>query len=311
MKKPFTTKVESVPVLPGKGSVWGGWTKPLVDSVRQLQADFFGLRARVQFPVSAGKPSCYVGEKVFEPETAAFDLAVTSKNATATKSVNYIVRDGQSYTIPVKMPGPGVFVATHMAVSIKQRFYNPNIGAMWCGVGPMLNQVYYSFASAADVPTGYTSIKTPYNQNFSLFPIWSFSTGSANPAPGYLQPRAQCYLWNVLNSKSGRRLADDYMSHTLLLPRQNPNTNLYVRDGGFFEFPSSWLFERDGEATFEYYPITPILQYASSVDGTDLDLDFDDRENGVRKQSVRVRVEIHGYRFETDQDAMREGALRR
>jgi hypothetical protein len=137
------------------------------------------------------------------------------------------------------------------------------------------------------------------------------------------------FLWNMVDTKSQRRLADAYISQMVFTPPSAPVTqeagsfqfgvttkiqaHERVPDGDLFRFCTPWVFERDGQVNFIFRPITPVLQFDSSIAGTDpvVGLPYDDRINGIRDQRVRVQVEIHGYRFETDQDAIRAGALTR
>jgi hypothetical protein len=104
------------------------------------------------------------------------------------------------------------------------------------------------------------------------------------------------------------------MSHMMLLPNTvqgNDEGFGEVADGDLYDLKAPWLFERDGQLTFTMDPITDLYQFDSSINGTaaPMNLPFDDRENGKRDQSVLVQVEMHGFRFETMQDAVHAGAL--
>jgi hypothetical protein len=139
-----------------------------------------------------------------------------------------------------------------------------------------------------------------------------------------MPPQAQRtinFLWNMVDTKSQRRLADAYISQMVLTPPSLPETQSNAQDhafeslpdGDFFKFCTPWVFERDGQANFTFRPITPVFQFDSSLAGTDaaVGLPYDDRVNGKRDARVRVQVELHGYRYETDQDLIRAGALTR
>lgn len=301
-KKPMATP--PIPVQPGTGSRWAGWQKPIRDVLDQLKAGVEGLGLRLQTHLSPGMPTCYRGRKVFAPETTSF-LLDTAQDGVSSNPVNYVLRDGVTYSIPIWMPGDGVFVPDFMKVLFRQRVFVPAYGReVWVPGAPSHMQATWLGATT-----------WPWTTKFSLFPVQpqvAFGTPVA-------QPCAVNFFWNMLDGRTGRKLADDWTSSVMLLPgapMAQPADGVWMPatvDGGFFRFDCPWLFERDSNLEFQFRPTNPVLQFDSSLAGTDaaIGLSYDDRENGVRNQSVEVAVELHGHRYRTDQDAMRAGALTR
>lgn len=268
-----------------------GWTRSLEQNLVQLEGEIQGLEERVAIGMRRGVPAAYAGRRVFQPESGT----VTPKAALG--PMNYIVRDGTTYDIPIIFSGAGVFVAKYIIVSVYLKCANFFEGLVPFGSNPpyfeinVTENAYYS-------ATGFT-------EKIAVF-------GGA--AAGNTLPRSESgdygyaalnYFWNLLDSKSGVRLADEFMTQRILLNRSRESatdfdpdaafTENTCGDGGYFEFDVPFVFERDGQANFLFRPITPFLQYA-------------DTEN---PQSVIVQVELHGFRYETDQDAMQLGALSR
>lgn len=299
-----------IPVVPSAGpggagggaSAWGGWVRPLPDLIDQLRADVEGLQLRVKDPVGPGVPAAYQGVKVFLPETAEFNVD-TLQTHVGTNPCNFVVRDGTTYEIPIVFPGPGVFIARYLKVSIYQRLFVPAYN------GPVFLPVMTNTQAFVVAHTSWTT-------KFSVPPVQPFQATGKKPLG------AINYFWNIIDTKSGRKLADDLVSHMMLLPR----TYMPLDDGGaspsileiaslpdgdLLELDAPWVFERDGQVAFLFRPITPMLQFASSISGNTAGYGFDDRENSVRNQSVTVTAELHGYRYETDQDAIRAGVLTR
>lgn len=101
------------------------------------------------------------------------------------------------------------------------------------------------------------------------------------------------YFWNLEDPRSGKRFGDDLMSCMALLP---PSSTI---PGSRLMFDTPWLLERDSQLRFMFRPIVDIVQTAnSSVE-----------DGAPRNQAVRVRVELHGTRYFTEQDVMRKGAI--
>jgi hypothetical protein len=326
VKRPTNTP-KSNPLKTSQASWWTGWTKPLQDLIHTLDADIAGLKARLQHPIHKGRPAAYVGFRDFIPERTIVQVD-TAQTGEGTNPCNYVVRDGQDYDIPIIMPGPGVFVAEEITVAIFQQQYAPIAAS--AGDRPFVLELVdvQLAAMQAEMRANtfvFPSAQTPYfTTKFSIFPQQTgiaYLGESNNVRVAPQSQRTLNYFWNMVDTKSQRRLADAYISQMVLTPPSAPvvqrnilNTAFEsVPDGDLFRFCTPWVFERDGQVNFIFRPITPVFQFDSAIPGTDpvVGLPYDDRINELRDQRVRVQVEIHGYRFETDQDAIRAGALTR
>ena len=233
-----------------------------------------------------------------------------------------------------------MFVAEEITVSIFQQQYAPIAASIQDGALTDVNLAVMQAEMRANAFPFPSSAETPYfTTKFSIYPQQenyaylgaSFDINKFSMAPQ--SQRTINFLWNMVDTKSQRRLADAYISQMVFTPPSAPVTqeagfvvippfppittynqaHERVPDGDLFRFCTPWVFERDGQVNFIFRPITPVLQFDSSLAGTDpvVGLPYDDRINGLRDQRVRVQVEIHGYRFETDQDLIRAGALSR
>jgi hypothetical protein len=324
MKRP-TNVPQSNPLKTGPASFWTGWNKPLRELLHTLEADLAGLKARLREPIHKGKPASYVGFRDFIPERSIVQVD-TAQQGEGTNPCNYVVRDGQDYDIPVIMPGPGVFVAEELTVAIFQQNYAPQSASFAAGSTTYKNLVAMQ-AEMAPNAFVFPSADTPYfSTKFSIYPQQSNLAYLGVPLNNALLPpqgtRTLNYFWNLIDTKSQRRLADAYISQMVLTPPSLPvgavettggRNKVYesVPDGDLFRFCTPWVFERDGQLNFSFRPITPVFQFDSALAGDSpaVGLPYDDRINGIRDQRVRVQVEIHGYRFETDQDLIRAGVL--
>lgn len=329
MKRP-THVPQTNPLKKNQASWWTGWTKPLHDVIHTLEADIAGLHARLRNPVQKGRPASYVGIRDFLPESSIVQVD-TEQTGEGTNPCNYVVRDGQDYDIPIIMPGPGVFIAQELVVSIFQQQYAPISASVTTeGRETVLTNVNLTAMNAEMRANAFVfpSSETPYfTTKFSVYPQQTNLAylGYTGARKFVMPPQAQRtinFLWNMVDTKSQRRLADAYISQMVLTPPSLPETHTgafdnyafeSLPDGDFFKFCTPWVFERDGQANFTFRPITPVFQFDSSLSGTDeaIGLPYDDRVNGKRDARVRVQIEIHGYRFETDQDLIRAGALSR
>jgi hypothetical protein len=95
------------------------------------------------------------------------------------------------------------------------------------------------------------------------------------------------FLWGLSDPRSGKRFSSDLMSCVALLP---PLAN--DMPGNVFKFDAPWVLERDSQLNFAFLPLNDLVQTATAG----------------RNQQVRVRVEVHGTRYFTEQDALRKGA---
>jgi hypothetical protein len=116
------------------------------------------------------------------------------------------------------------------------------------------------------------------------------------------------YFWNIIDEKSGRQYAQDWMPHGALLNTRGNNVSVRVApDSELFDFDTPWLFERDAQVSFLFRPIMDLYQVAAS--SPTLPYVFDDRNQGRRNQQLTVRVEMHGIRYYDRQDVLKEGAF--
>lgn len=288
----------------GKAALETGWTKPLEDQHYQLMQEIAGLEERLAFSEQEAIPCAYAAKRVFDVDTTStiqVDLAQTGQLPITLTDMYYVVKDGVTYDIPIVIPGPGAFCAEKIVVSCFHK--------------------YYSDEEKRYVEKNITGIQQTaifnYTVKFSAAPCqWTWDATAASSEPIEIgAPKESTsvfeasylglnYFWNLVDSKSGARLADDLLSQHALLQRSveiSKTTNLYQRpplsygDGAFFEFDVPMVFERDGQANFMFRPITPFLQKA-------------DCQN---PSSVVVQVELHGYRVNKAQDYLRVGALSR
>lgn len=315
MKRP-TNVPQTNPLKQNKASWWTGWNKPLRDLLHTLDADLASLKARLREPIHKGRPAAYVGFRDFIPERSIVQID-TAQRGEGTNPCNYVVRDGQDYDIPLIMPGPGVFVAEELTVAIFQQQYSPTRYEEGAGFSDLVAMQAEMRPNAFPFPS--KTLNPFFSTKFSIYPQQTNLAyiGSGGPMPPQ-STRTLNYFWNLIDTKSQRRLADAYISQMVLTPPSAPVTQSTggiffesVPDGDLFRFCSPWVFERDGQVNFSFRPITPVFQFDSSIPGNDpvVGLSYDDRINGIRDQRVRVQVEIHGYRFETDQDLIRAGVL--
>lgn len=313
MKRPTHTP-KSNPLKTTKGSFWTGWTKPLQDVVHTLEADIASLYARLQSPIHKGRPASYAAYRDFTPEQSIVQVD-TEQTGEGTNPCNYVVRDGQDYSIPLIMPGPGVFVAHELNVAIFQRHVSAAQQEMFAEMRPNA----FPFSGSVMFNGNLNVVQPYFTTKFSIYPQQTVIPQQFPVPPE--SSRTINYFWNMIDTKGQRLLADAYISQMAMTPRSLPvgqnaafeenGVVAYNRtpDGDFFKFPTPWVFERDGQVNFTFRPITPVFQFDSSISGVDVGMPYDDRVNGVRDQRVRVQIEIHGYRYETDQDLIRAGAL--
>ncbi len=301
------------PQRPGRGSEKGGWTQPLDELWTQLRAEMHAFKQRVDADVNgpAGIPAAYQGVRVFRPEVGELTVTDPSVFPNVDIDVNYVVRDGQTYEIPVIFPGPGVFVARELEVHILQRFVT-SAGEDFRLVARAFNT---TLAQNVDQDSELRTFRYSVLQQFDGTPgnpeSWPSIGGPSAPLVVHEDPVPACnFFWNIIDAKSGRQFADDLVPSQALMPLTASHAGLQEitfdviqgqrglpLDGGRFYFDVPWLIERDGQLRFQFRPTTPIFQLASTPTN--------------EKQDVYVQVELHGERYETLPDALKTGALTR
>ncbi len=261
---------------------------------RMLLDELDGLEYRLRSTLTDGEPACVFGRKVFSPESSTF-LFDFSQNGVSSVKSQYVLRDGVTYDIPIAMTPPGFFVARFLQVTLHQRLFVPS-GAGGAGGAYQVQMLSGSFFA--------TSPLEPQTRKFS------FPDNTSLNGQGLFLMRRMNFLWNMLDRKSNYALSDEMLSDQLLLPQGlgTPalalGTLCFAPENGRFEFDTPWLFERDGEATFQFRPITPVIQ--PTADSGYTPYTFEDREPGLlsRDSSVTVEVALHGTRYTTMRDLM-------
>lgn len=273
-----------LPHAPGRASMAQGFQPTIQQVADQLGVEVHSLAARLDIGDIEGEPAAYQGVRVFEPETRSF-LMDTSQDGASSNLVNYVVHDGQVYDIPILTPGPGVFVATGLSVAITQRRFDPAVGPMQINYNSLWN--------------GLTAGRN-WTTKFSLWPIQPYAGPAATNSPSVQMN----FFWNLLDVRTGDLYSDQPLNHLTLRPRQLAvDTGSSVvggspyLDGGLFVSDTPWVFPYGAGAVFKFQPITPVVQFDSTLVGfAQTGINYDDRENGVRDQSVTVKAMLQGYR---------------
>lgn len=264
--------------------------EPVSKLVDRLKGAVDSLEARFAAPLEGNDVVAYTTVKEYAPDLRSSFQLDTAQTGVGTNPVNYVLRDAQDYPITMNLPGPGAFRPRSISIRVFQRRFDPNIGIMW---QPLQTALYYGGNFTTKFQLGWSAVT---NNRFA-------------------------YMWKMQMDASGIMLSDDYMSSTVLLPQSpsfTPSGGLdsnIIPDGDIFDlsrFTETAPMERDSQMTFIMRPLIPILQFDSSLNGTNaaIGLPFDDRENGVRNNAVRVHFTLHGVRVLTTQDGMRQGARR-
>jgi len=289
--------------------------------VQRLKRRIQSVRARLGQPTTEISiwPSAVAGQHVFKPSAEVVQVDTAQLNA-GTNPVNVVVPSAKTTNIRMIFPGPGVFIGRWLKANLYMRLHDPQLKGDTVAWLPVVSNTGV-WGSTTDV------LNVPFTTRFSVFPRQPQTPAAYGNGVGAsrLTPPALNYFWNMKDERSGRMYSDRELSHMMLLPNTwqrsgddqvadplgGAPVGYPVADGDLFDLKCPWVFERDGQATFFFRPITDLYQFASSLSGTDpiVGLPFDDRENGVRDQSMKVQVEMHGLRFETMQDAVHAGAL--
>lgn len=299
--QPLLRKIKHHSTIPWQRSTGASGGKSLDKLMQEFEDELKSVALAFQTNVGLNStPSCLVGSRLFPARTDESFNVVLPYSAgiipTGTVAANYIIRDANTYQIPIRNNATGAFCVKYISVYISQRIYNANIKK----------------ETFVRVPTNRLSGNTS-SFKYAMYNMYAL-TGGFN------------YFWNIEDAKSGRLLGDDLMSHLVMTPRTNPyqaaydsvnylNTvlnNNQTFDGDFFELEVPWIIERDGQVNFHFRPITPLMQFDSSIsDGRTTTNSYvgDTREAGIRRQDATVYIELHGHKIKSDQDLMKIGAL--
>lgn len=291
-----------------------GWLPSIKDQIQRLSSDITGLELRLRRQLSDGEPGVIIARKVFKPEAQVFAFDYLQNNSSS-NNMQYVVRDAVTHEIPIIFPPPGAFSARFLVVKIWQRVYdNVQLIAqnMPVLVGNQMLRIYDTTNYTAANQWG--AFQTP---KFSVPTQLANAAGSVYTA-GMAFSRRINFFWNMIDPKSGNKLADYLVPDQVLMPQGMGATPVSATQAGAathgdntwpalsngrFRFRREWLFERDGQATFLFRPITPIMQPAA---GSALASAF--TETGQVDMSVTVQIELHGTRYVTGRDAMNKGA---
>jgi hypothetical protein len=275
-----------------------GFVRTVQGKVAQLTKEVAGLKDRLRYKYNEGVPASYVGETVFSPESASFDLDVYNEgdNPANVQPVNYVVRDGQTQSVPIVLQGPGVFMARFIKVKFFQRYNDPDLGPMRLPIP--IGKTFFDLnqnIAGAQLSTRLQTIKWHL-----FYDVAGFNELLRDRLVGIN------YFWNIIDRDSERQLSGDFIADTALLHQGYQNQV----NGDLMEFDVPWLFERAGIVDFQFRLINPILQLAA----TSASFPFsgkDDRENNgtVRDQRVIVRVELHGTKHYSERDQVLREAV--
>ena len=247
-----TRVVETGRLMRGSSGQPAGWLQDLGERARVLEQKVAGILARLSTPLRDGVPGCVPAERVFEADT---NTIVTIPNFPIdpyndgfpflTLTVNPILRAGETYSVPVFFPPPGVFLAHYLVVGVEAGFTMFN-GLNRPGISPVPDYI----SSMTLVPNVGVIRYTNQQQVLGTF------TSAANhrkPTP-YVP-----FLWNIVDNKSGRKLSNTWLPSGLLLNSRLPLSHIAV-DSDLFEFDGAgWLFERDGQTQFLFRPLVRSL----------------------------------------------------
>ena len=281
-----------------------GFLRTIQGKIAQLKKEAGGLVDRLRYRYTDGVPAAYKGEVVFEPQR---DPIVLPGNPFGNnETVNIVVSDGMLHSVPVVLPGPGVFMARYLHVTFYQRVAGGENN------GDFTNQAYKTplpLAKQFEDDSGSTNSTLKWSicqfqSELSLACIGDVNSGNPYSVSAILGTN---FFWNLIDRDSERRVADELVSSQVLLPQSSKA----ACDGALFEFPVPWLFERAGIVEFQFQLINPILQFDSSLSNASpvRPFPFDDREVSLRNQDVTVRVELHGTKFYSERDQLLREAV--
>ncbi len=316
MKRNIPTRiVETGRVVRGPAGQPTGWLQSMAERARNLFAQMTGIQERLRSPIAEnGVPSCVSGELTFLADlnvTTTIAAFPTNPDAWApvaftTLTVNPIMLAGRTYKIPITNPPPGIFNAFNLVVGIDAgytQFANVPIS----GITPMNDYRQYMPAASSQPGDGMVSVAAATAR---MQYTWQQQVLGEFATVLPFMP----FLWNIIDEKSGRQYAQDWIPHGALLNtrgygngrNQVPGTATHP-DGEFFEFDFPWEIERDGELTFLFRPIMDLYQVAAG-DALMPYRAVNDLSGGRRTEQATVRVELHGDRVYTQQDIFKDGA---
>lgn len=299
-----TRIVETGRVVRGSSGQGVGWLQPIAERVRGLRAQLEGIQRRLSSPLVDGVPAAVSGELTFKSDTKEQIQVNYPIDPQALGIIpilcNPIVKAGQTYRIPIIFPPPGVLSVQNLVVTLE--------AGMTEAAGVSRPRIYALNDYLQTINTGAFD-------NSGFFPPYAFTwqqqiLGDAWATLPYLP-----FFWNIIDEKSGRQYAQDWMPHGALLNTRGNSTYIRVApDSDLFDFDTPWLFERDAQVSFlfrpimDLYQVDPAAEYPPPFVGPVYPYSFNDLNQGKRNQQLTVRVEMHGVRHYDRQDVLKEGA---
>jgi len=307
-----TRVVETGRVVRGSSGQGVGWLQSLSDRVRGLRAQMDGIQRRLTSPLVDGVPAAVSGEVTFKAATQE-QIAVQYPIAPQEEGIdqiipilcNPIVKAGQTYRIPVMFPPPGVLSVQNLVVTMEAGMTE------YGGINrPYIYALNDYLQTQGGFGGGFDSFGSPLPYRYT----WQQQIlGTAWNTMPYLP-----FFWNIIDEKSGRQYAQDWMPHGALLNTRGNNNFIRVApDSELYDFDTPWLFERDAQISFLFRPIMDLYQVDASAtyptppfprDTPILPYESEDRNQGKRNQQLTVRVEMHGIRHYDRQDVLKQGA---
>lgn len=268
-----------------------GFVSTIKGKIAELMKNVAGLEERLQWRYGEGVPASYIAAREWTPEASTFNLNILQTgNPADEQPVQYVLRDGQEYSLPIQLFGPGVFMLRYVHLSLWQRYHDPSYG--WMRIPIPLGKSFFQLSPTGPSP-GLQTLKWHIVSNLSGFgALCNDRVVGTN------------LFWNMEDANSGRRICDEWMPHTTLLPQHYQN----LVDGDLSEFEVPWLFERESTVNFRFRLINPILQLAAGATVTPFQ-GRDDLVNGVRRMSVVARAEVHGVKFYSERDLLLREAV--
>ncbi len=317
MKRTTPTRViETGRMARGSSGQGVGWLQSLGERARNLRAQLQGINERLNTPFANGVPACMNGSLLFKADTTQI-VALTNFPSSPdtdpahfiTFNANPIILSGKTYKVPITFTPPGVLMAHNLVVSIEAGF-TMFANQPRSGITPLND--YRQVTAATLVPS---FVPPPTFGRAMRFTYQQQVLGDFMAVMPFMP-----YLWNIIDEKSGRQYAQDWMPHGALLnARVNGQgdgaTANVTADSELFEFDAPWLFERDAQVSFLFRPLMDLYQVDKGAavlpygsDNSGATNGTDDRSGGLRTEQATVHVEFHGNRYYSAQDALKWGA---
>jgi hypothetical protein len=231
--------MKPLPVKIAPSLIGGVADRGLAGLMTQVKDGIDEVKKRI---AGAGKQTrhiLYNGMMVFTPEANAFALD-TLQTGAGTTNVNYVVKSGATYQIPVQVGADGVFLALGVRCIIRQL-----LSGAQKPVFPMTER----FDQTVGSPTNWTT---------------KFSLGTSMPATG--QAPSINYRWNLQNGISNELYSDEFLPASAMMERSHAtlvaDDSVILTDGTWHRFRAPWRFDQAQRVSFLFRPVTDIVQAA-------------------------------------------------